>query len=49
MIPKEQVNMTKDLYRLDITEVEARIYNILRQFDFMELDNFDFAVIIKQQ
>lgn len=28
---------------IDETDIRARIYNLLRQFDFMELDKFDFS------
>ena len=50
MIPKEKF-MDQEAYLMDNTEasilfiqIEARIYNLLRQFDFMDLDDFDFGV-----
>jgi len=48
MIPKDRLTTTKENYKLDRSEVEARLYNLLRQFDFMELDKFDFDVLLKK-
>lgn len=42
MIPySKAVNGTLDCL-LDSTEIKARIYNLLRQFDYMSLEDFDF-------
>lgn len=43
MIPYESYPEYEDSKLLDETEIKARIFNLLRQFDFMELDKFDFT------
>jgi acyl carrier protein len=42
MIPMDKIKQSET--KLDRTEVEARVYNLLRQFDFMDLDNYDLNV-----
>jgi acyl carrier protein len=43
LLPYESTEDDIDSKILDRSELEARIYNILRQFDFMDLEKFDFA------
>lgn len=42
MIPFESVSEVVE-QGMDITEIKARIYNLLRQFDFLEIEKFDFS------
>ena len=42
LVPYEKIQEDKEDTLMDRTEIHARIYNLLRQFDFMPLDQVDF-------
>jgi acyl carrier protein len=42
LVPHERIQDEREDSLLDITEIHARIYNLLRQFDFKPLEEIDF-------
>ena len=42
MVPYETVREDRENILLDRTEIHARVYNLLRQFDFKPLEEIDF-------
>ena len=42
MVPHETIRADREELLLDRTEIQARIYNLLRQFDFKPLEEIDF-------
>lgn len=43
LMPYEKIEDEINSNFLDRSEIEARIYNLLRQFDYMDLEKFDFS------
>jgi acyl carrier protein len=42
LVPYERIAQDRESILLDRTEIQARIYNLLRQFDFKPLEEIDF-------
>lgn len=42
LLPYDKISEYEERNLLDKTEIQARIYNLLREFDLMDLEQFDF-------
>jgi acyl carrier protein len=42
LVPYENIRQDREASLLDRTEIQARIFNLLREFDFKPLDEIDF-------